>query len=127
MTIRLRATRLAAHLRRGQDAERAARRYLESRGLSMIARNYRCARGELDLVMRVGRELVFVEVRYRASHQFGGAARSVDAPKQQKLRVAAEMFLQENAKLAFDTCRFDVIALTGAPPDYRIDWIDNAF
>lgn len=118
---------LPAHLFRGADAEVAARDYLECRGLQLVQRNYRCAAGEVDMVMRDRSALVFVEVRYRRNDQFGGAARSVDADKQRKLRHSGEHFLQHHPRLEYTSCRFDVVAVTGTPPKYEIDWIANAF
>ncbi len=115
------------HLQRGADAEKSARKYLESNGLRLLTKNYRCPGGELDLVMLDDQELVFVEVRYRNSEQFGGAARSVDAGKQRKLRLAGEVFLQEHPRLAFSGCRFDVMAVSGDAPGYGIEWIRDAF
>ena len=116
-----------AHLQRGADAEDAALAHLQSRGLELLERNYRCPAGELDLVFLARDELVFVEGRYRNTDKFGGAAHSVDAAKQRKLRRAGESFLQTRAGLAFSNCRFDVVAVTGAGPAYQIDWIRDAF
>ncbi len=118
---------LAPHLWRGMDAERAALAHLKARGLRLIARNYRCQCGELDIIMLDDNDLVFVEVRYRNSERFGGAIGSVDDAKQRKLRSAAEVFLQEYPPDApgFD-CRFDVVAMSGGSP-YHIDWIKSAF
>ncbi len=118
---------LPPHLHRGVDAEKAALKYLQSNGLRLLARNYRCAGGELDLVMLERQELVFVEVRYRSSQQFGGALPSVDADKQQKLRHSGEAFLQEHPRQPYAACRFDVVAVSGDAPKYRIDWIRDAF
>lgn len=118
---------LPPHLHRGVDAEKAALAYLESRGLRLLERNYRYPAGELDMVMLDQRQLVFVEVRYRRTDRFGGAAPSVDADKRRKLRWAGEAFLQHHPRLSFDGCRFDVVAVTGTAPEYRFDWISDAF
>ena len=115
------------HLHRGADAEKAALVYLKARGLRLLEKNYRCSAGELDLVMLDQQELVFVEVRYRCSDQFGGAASSVGADKQRKLRHSGEYFLQNHPNLSFGGCRFDVVAIAGTAPEYRIDWISDAF
>ncbi len=66
--------------------------------------------------------LVFIEVRYRKSNHFGGAAASVDTNKQRKLVFTANHFLQANP--SSQPMRFDVIALT---PDEPPNWIINAF
>lgn len=115
------------HLHRGADAENSALKYLETNGLQLVQRNYHCPAGELDLVMLDQHDLVFVEVRYRNSEQFGGAAHSVDADKRRKLRLAGESFLQHYPQLPFSGCRFDVVAVSGAAGEYRIDWISDAF
>lgn len=118
---------LPPHLHRGADAEKFALQYLQRNGLRLVERNYSCPAGELDIVMLHQRDLVFVEVRYRRSDQFGGAAQSIDAGKQRKLRRAAESFLQRHPALNFSGCRFDVVAVTGNAPDYQMDWISDAF
>lgn len=107
----------------GQSAEAHAERFLESRGLIRVARNWRCRFGEIDLIMREGPTLVFVEVRMRSNADFGGAAASVDAGKQRKLLAAAKLYL--SALPEMPPCRFDVVALTDkrAAPE----WIQSAF
>ena len=106
----------------GSDKERLAAAYLDRQGLSLVARNYRCRGGEIDLVLRDGRNLVFVEVRYRRSSRFGSPAETVTASKQRRLITAASHFLQRHpTELA---CRFDVLAITG---NDRIQWIRDAF
>jgi len=107
----------------GGAAEDLAARYLESQGLAIVDRNWRCRAGEIDLVARDGATLVFVEVRLRTSAAFGGAAASVDAHKQRRILQAARLYLSGRA----DTpCRCDVIALDGLDPA-RIEWIRDAF
>jgi len=66
----------------GKDAERLALRHLEQQGLRLLAQNWSCKRGELDLVMLDGDTVVFVEVRYRQHAQWGGALASIDARSQ---------------------------------------------
>jgi len=118
---------LPPHLQRGAEIETLALQHLQSNGLQLLERNYRCPVGELDLVMLQQQELVFVEVRYRRSNQFGGPAQSIHAGKQRKLRLAAESFLQRHPAMTYSGCRFDVVAVTGVAPDYQIDWISDAF
>ncbi|HEU4622213.1 MAG TPA: YraN family protein [Burkholderiaceae bacterium] len=111
----------------GAEGEAAARAHLEARGLRHVASNWRAQfrkqAGELDLVMRDGDCLVFVEVRRRASNRFGGAAASVDAFKQAKLVRAAQAYLATQVRGPMPPCRFDVVAIEGA----RIEWIRDAF
>ncbi len=107
--------------------ETASRQHLESRGLRFLQKNFRSKYGELDLIMMDNQDLVFVEVRYRKNDLFGGAAQSINAQKQLKLRRTAESFLQKYATLKFDGCRFDVVAVSGNQSDYKFDWICDAF
>lgn len=109
---------------RGQQAEQAARHYLERQGLHLLTRNYRCRFGEIDLVMRDGETLVFVEVRYRRRTSYGSSAESVDWRKQRRLTRSALCYLQANPAIAQKPARFDVVALDGNAP---VQWIRDAF
>lgn len=108
----------------GAEAETLACAWLQSRGLRLQARNYRCRHGEIDLIMRDGDQLVFIEVRYRRSDRFGSAAETVNRSKQTRLIGAASHYLQ--ARGGSPSCRFDVLALSG-PRGERVDWIRDAF
>ena len=92
----------------------------------MVARNYRCRHGEIDLVMRDGSAIAFVEVRLRGRTDYGTGAQSVDARKQARLVSSAEHFLQRRANL-FSECRFDVVSILEVNDTYRLQWIRNAF
>jgi putative endonuclease len=108
----------------GAEAEDLACAWLQARGLRLRERNYRSRRGEIDLIMQDGEQLVFVEVRYRRSSRYGSAAETVTASKQARLISAASQYLQhQSGALA---CRFDVLALSG-PEGERVDWIRDAF
>ncbi|MDH5784674.1 MAG: YraN family protein [Chromatiales bacterium] len=107
----------------GELAEKQARKYLEQQGLRYVANNVRGRFGELDLIMRHGETLVFVEVRYRRSGRFGGALASVDRNKQRKLITTALGYLQQHPHDG--PCRFDVVAI-GEGAD-GIEWLQNAF
>lgn len=104
----------------GARAEEQAARFLAERGLKILARNYRCRGGEIDLVCRDGAILVFVEVRLRTNRDFGGAAASITPAKQRRITLAANHYL---AGKPLPACRFDAVLLDGAD----IDWIRNAF
>ena len=113
---------------RGKDAEGQALLHLQQHSLRLLAQNWLCKRGELDLVMLDGDTVVFVEVRFRQHRQWGGAVDSVDARKRAKLIMAAQYFLQCEPRWANYPCRFDVVAIEGRldePP--RLNWIRNAF
>jgi putative endonuclease len=108
----------------GTLAEQRAERYLQSQGLGLIERNYRSRFGEIDLIMRDGTSLVFVEVRMRRNMDFGGAAASIDAHKQQRIIRTAHQYL---AGLAHTPpCRFDAILMDDAKGD-NLQWLKNAF
>lgn len=111
----------------GAACEDFALAHLAGAGLRLAARNWRCRFGELDLVMRDGEIVVFVEVRYRRGAAFGGAAASVDAGKRARLAHAAESFLSSHPELSRAPCRFDVVALAGNPAAPNIEWHRNAF
>jgi putative endonuclease len=112
----------------GLRGEEAALEFLSRRGLDLIARNYRCRMGEIDLVMRERNVLVLVEVRVRRSFSHGGAAGSIGAAKQRRLITAARHLLARRRDLARLPARFDVIAMDSdsGEPD-AIDWIRDAF
>ena len=112
---------------RGRQAEALACRYLQQQGLRLISQNWRCRRGELDLVMLDGHTVVFVEVRYRRHTAWGGAIESIDWRKRQRLVIAAQLFLQRESRWANNPCRFDVVALGRDQPARPPDWIRNAF
>lgn len=111
----------------GRAIEQAAAELLQAHGLRPVAANVRYRGGELDLVMRDHDQLVFVEVRYRRSSAFGGAAASVDARKQRKLVLAAGLFLQRHPRLAALPCRFDVVLASGDAGAPQLEWIRHAF
>ncbi len=115
------------HLADGEAAERQAFDYLCARGLTPVARNYTCRVGELDLVMADGNTLVVVEVRYRRSNAFGGAAASIDRAKQQRIVRATKRFLASSPAWADHNVRFDVVAVSPGSPTPVIDWIRGAF
>lgn len=113
---------------RGKEAERHAQRFLEARGLQLIAANFRTRWGELDLVMEHGGVIVFVEVRARLNNNFGGAAASVTAAKRARLIRAASQFLERH-RLGHRAARFDIVAVSGAGEFSAAgtDWLVDAF
>ncbi len=113
--------------RDGAAAERQACAHLQAAGLRLVAANVACRGGEIDLVMRDGDCVVFVEVRHRRSHAFGGGAASVDAGKRRRLVLAAQQFLQAEPALREAACRFDVVESSGAGDATTLRWIRDAF
>lgn len=116
---------------RGTAAERQAEAWLQQQGLRPIERNYRCRVGEIDLIMRHGEQLVFVEVKFRRQSRFGAAVEMVDARKQQKLRRAAQFYLQSRKLTEQASCRFDVVGVQPAAGNgnttHQFQWIRDAF
>ena len=94
----------------GMTGEDLACRELEQRGYGIIARRYRGKTGEIDIVARDGKTLVFVEVKARSSHEFGSAAEAVTPFKQRQLLRVAEEYLLDH-RLRDCPCRFDVVAI----------------
>lgn len=107
---------------KGHEAERRAENFLQQQKLRLLERNYRCRFGEIDLIMQEGDTLVFVEVRMRTNHFYGGAAASITAAKQAKLIQTARHYLSRHN--ADRPCRFDAILISG---NLEIEWIQNAF
>lgn len=102
----------------GREGEALAASYLEAAGYAIVARNVRTKLGEIDLIARDGKALVFVEVKSRRSERFGRGADAVDARKQARLRRLAEAYL--GSRLGGEAVRFDVVDVLfryGAKPD----------
>lgn len=112
---------------RGARVEAAALEHLKRAGLREVAFNAHFRRGELDLVMRDGDTLVFVEVRYRQDPRFGGGAASVDLRKRRKIASAAQAFLLAHPAYADAPCRFDVVEAEGDPDAPQLRWLRDAF
>jgi putative endonuclease len=112
----------------GEKGERAAARYLEERGFTIVARGLRDRLSEIDLIAVEGRTVVFVEVKTRASADHGRPEEAVDRDKQQRLTRAALAYLKKK-NLLQNATRFDVIGIVWpdekSPP--AITHIRNAF
>ncbi len=106
----------------GSRAEEAAARFLQKRGLVVLARNFYCRGGEIDLVCRDGKVLVFVEVRLRRNAAYGGAGTSITPAKQRRIILAAQHYLLANTANECN-CRFDCVLLDGE----NLQWIRDAF
>lgn len=105
----------------GLAAEAAALAFLQQQGCRLLARNWHCPFGEIDLIMQHDGILLFVEVKYRKTAAYGGAAYSITAAKLGKLQRSAEYYLQHHA--AADTpCRLDAVLLEGGRPPL---WLHN--
>ena len=111
----------------GRRGELATETRYVSRGFRVVARNWRCRLGELDLVLARGPVLVFCEVKTRRGSRFGGGFEAVDVRKRQKVRALAEVFLlQTNASPA--SVRFDVASVWLKPDgSTSIELFEDAF
>jgi putative endonuclease len=110
----------------GRNAERLAARWYEDHGYEVLERNWRRRGGEVDLIVRSGRTVVFCEVKARSSDRFGTGAEAVVPAKQQRLRRLASRWLAELTPAAARSAievRFDVVSLTGG----AIDVVEGAF
>lgn len=111
----------------GQQAEDVALRHLQHKGLRLVLRNYRTpgrGGGEIDLIMREpDGTLVFVEVRWRRSSAYGGAAASIGVMKRQRIIFAARHFLLRQR--CTPPARFDVVVIDG--DDGQLQWLRAAF
>ncbi|TAK41211.1 MAG: YraN family protein [Betaproteobacteria bacterium] len=109
--------------RAGKRAEDLCAQLLRRAGLELLARNWRCRQGEIDLIARDGGTLVFAEVRLRRDARFGGAAESVTAAKRARIVAAARCYLAGHREV---DCRFDVLLLDALDAG-RVQWVRNAF
>ena len=117
---------LRAQLPLGRRGERAAERHLRRTGYRIVARNYRAAGAEIDLVAMDGDVLVFVEVKTRRSREAGAPEEAVDERKQKRMRRAAEIFATRYR--ADDiTMRFDIVAVDASGERLEIELLRNAF
>jgi putative endonuclease len=111
--------------RLGSDAEERAAQLLRLAGYDILARNFRCRMGELDIVARRGTLLVIAEVRLRSSSRFGGAGASITAAKRARIVRAARFLLARQPRLAALAVRFDTLLLASCTGP--IEWIEGAF
>ncbi|MDQ3468941.1 MAG: YraN family protein [Actinomycetota bacterium] len=115
-------TTKGSHLERGRWGEDMATAWYRQHGYAIVARNWRCPSGEVDLIVRRGRLLVISEVKARRSDAYGPAAAAVGPAKQQRLRRLAAEYLRTTGTHGVDV-RFDVVAITGS----TMDIVQHAF
>jgi len=106
----------------GRAAELRAERFLHTKGYCTVIRNFTAKTGEIDLIMNNADTLVFIEVRARRHSAYGTGADTVDVRKQRKIIQTAQLFLQRQRHLPWESYRFDVISI-----GKDIDWIPGAF
>jgi len=107
----------------GSQKEELAAAYLEEQGAVILAKNFYFSGGELDLIVKDGEYLCFVEVKYRKSREFGFPEEAVTSFKQRKIIQGARRYLYQNRLSEHTPCRFDVVSI------YKdeIAWIKDAF
>ncbi len=110
----------------GQEGETEAVAYLIKKGYAILERNYRAGRGEIDIVVKDGETLVFVEVKTKRQDRFGEPEDWVDEKKQIQIGKVATQYLQDQNLDDVD-CRFDVVAIDYTKGKKKIKHIKNAF
>lgn len=115
------------NMKLGRQGEQAAADYLQAQGYAVLERNYRCPKGELDMVVRRGDVLAFVEVKTRRSLRYGRPCEAVNYYKRQHIIKAAQWYIYCH-KLSGFHYRFDVVeVLAKNGRDISINHIPNAF
>jgi len=114
------------NIRKGRHGEFLAEKYLCKKGYRILERNYRTQFGEVDLVARDGKFLVFIEVKARSTAGFGSPLAAVDAKKQSHLTMAAGIYLATH-DIVDQPVRFDVVGILGKGDKVKIELVRNAF
>ena len=110
----------------GARGEGIALRYLTQKGYALVEKNYRTRRGEIDLVVRHGDTLVFVEVKLRRGLGFGDPLEAVTPRKRASIRSLAEQYLLEREP-AYDGLRFDAVGILLGDRTCRVRHVEDAF
>jgi putative endonuclease len=115
----------------GRHGEELAARHLEAAGLQILARNWRCREGELDIVARDGSVLVFAEVKTRSSLAFGAPAEAVDRAKSARIRHLALRWIMaqrgEPSAEFWSAVRFDVVSVVRGSAGFEVTHLAGAF
>jgi putative endonuclease len=114
---------------KGLHYENQAKDYLLQQGLILLKQNYHCRFGEIDLIMLHQNTVCFIEVKYRNSMRYGGAASAISTQKQKKIVKTALIFISQNSSYKQHSMRFDALLMQqqGDSQNPCIDWIQNAF
>jgi len=111
---------------KGREGEFLAAEYLKQHGIKVVAQNFRCPIGEIDLIGRDGKTIVFVEVRSRSTANYGLPQESISRSKQRRLTRLAQWYLKRYG-LERESARFDVVAILWQDGKPELTWIVNAF
>ncbi|NLM17698.1 MAG: YraN family protein [Candidatus Riflebacteria bacterium] len=112
----------------GKECEEAALRFLLKRGLRLVARNYSTKLGEIDLIMKDGEVLVFVEVRSKTDSTHGTPLETIDYAKRRRIEKVAAAYLRDYHISQDVFCRFDAVGITiTSDGEQKLEYIENAF
>lgn len=111
---------------KGKEGEELAVAFLVEKGFEIVERNYRYGKGELDLIAREKDFLVFIEVKWRESLEYGLPEEAVTKKKMAQIRKIAEAYLAEKA-ISDENIRFDVVAILFMNNEVTINHYENAF
>jgi putative endonuclease len=111
----------------GRWGEDVAVRHLEAVGMHVLARNWRCREGEIDVIARHGQVLVFVEVKTRSTHLYGEPSEAVSLQKARRLHVLAARWLAESRPRGSWDLRFDVVSVVRAVGEPEVEHLTGAF
>jgi len=110
----------------GRESEEVAARHLKKNGYKILERNYRTELGEIDIIAKQKKTLVFVEVKARNSNRFGGPKEAVTPKKQLKISMVALLYLKKTRQ-SNASARFDVVTVAGEGKSPEVEIIKNAF
>jgi putative endonuclease len=111
----------------GNVGEEQACAFLKKKGCKILEKNFRAGHGEIDIIARLGKIVLFVEVKTRVSADFAQPWESVGYRKRKNLRTAAKFYVQQKPR-AGEEYRFDVLSITMKDgSSAEIEWIQNAF
>lgn len=111
----------------GKSGEEFAARLVAESGLSIATRNYRCPKGEMDIIARDGEVLVFIEVRTRRSSYRGWGEESITSQKAKRLQAIASYYVLQQGYKSWPCLRFDVVAIRWTGENPEVHWIQAAF
>ncbi len=127
MTEKKRSSNPGVRQRIGRWGEKLAAEHVIHAGFDLVEQNARTPEGEIDLVVRSGSEVRFIEVKTRTSRKFGYPEEAVEGSKFMHMQAAAEYYLTEHPELDEDW-HLDIIAILGKPGEAKIEinWIKDA-
>lgn len=109
----------------GQEGEDFAAQRIQIEGLKIIARNFRCPVGEMDIIATEGEKLIFIEVRSRTSQHFGWGEESIKPQKKIRLHRIAEYFILSQKLREWPSVRFDLVAIRWLESGPQFNWIQG--